>query len=87
MPASAAASNSASSIGIRLSAPSRLKRFWPRYFVWMKPSNASAAFSRSRMRRCCSGLSGVGGVSTRAWIHSFWSGSWMCMYSTPIVRA
>ena len=25
--------------------------------------------------------------STRSWIHSFWSGSWMCMYSTPTVRA
>ena len=25
--------------------------------------------------------------STCSWIHSFWSGSWMCMYSTPMVRA
>ena len=24
--------------------------------------------------------------STCCWIHAFWSGSWMCMYSTPIVR-
>ena len=41
---------------MRLSAPSRLKRFWPRYLVWMKPSNASAALSRSRIRRCCVGV-------------------------------
>ena len=25
--------------------------------------------------------------STFCWIQAFWSGSWMCMYSTPIVRA
>ena len=43
--------SSASSIGMSDSAPSRLKRFCPRYFVWRNPSNASAAFSRSRMRR------------------------------------
>ena len=23
--------------------------------------------------------------STCSWIHRFWSGSWMCMYSTPTV--
>ena len=37
-----------SSIGIRLSAPSRLKRLWPTYFECRNRSNASAAFSRSQ---------------------------------------
>ena len=86
MPASAASLHSASSIGIRVSAPSRLKRFCPRYFVCRKRSNASAALSRSRIRRFSSWLATGGTPSTRSWIHSFWSGSWMCMYSTPTVR-
>ena len=46
---------SASSMGTRVSAPSRLNRFWPRYLVCRKRSNASAAFSRSRMRCFSSG--------------------------------
>ena len=41
-----------------VSAPSRLKRFCPRYFVCRKRSNASAALSRSRMRRFSSGVAG-----------------------------
>ena len=86
-PESAAAEHSASSIGIRVSAPSRLKRFWPRYLVWRKRSKASAATSRSRIRRFSSGDGSSTGRSTRACTHSFWSGSWMCMYSTPTVRA
>ena len=88
MPASAAAVQSASSIGMSVSAPSRLNRFCPRYLVCRKRSNASAALSRSRMRRFSVGVGlGVPGTSTCSWIHSFWSGSWMCMYSTPTVRA
>ena len=38
------------------SAPSKPKRFWPMYLVSRNFSNASAAFSRSRMRRCSSGV-------------------------------
>ena len=61
MPASAASLHSASSIGTSVSAPSRLKRFWPRYFVCRKRSSASAAFNRSRMRSLSAGLHRGGG--------------------------
>ena len=56
IPESAASLHSASSIGTSVSAPSRLKRFCPRYLVCRKRSNASAAFSRSRIRRFSSGV-------------------------------
>ena len=85
-PDSAARSRSASSIAMTLSAPSRPKRLWPTNFVWRNVSNASAAFSRSRMRCLRSRPNGGCSRSTRSWIHSFSAGSWMCMYSRPIVR-
>ena len=40
----------------------------------------------SRIWRCSSGSSSVETPSTCSWIQRFWSGSWMCMYSTPTVR-
>ena len=58
-PASAAAERISSRIGIADSAPSSPKRFVPTYFVARNFSNASAALSRSRMRRLAS-LSNVG---------------------------
>ena len=51
---SAAESSTASSSGMTDSPPSSEKRFWPTYFVCRKVSNASAAFSRRRMRSCSS---------------------------------
>ena len=48
-PESAAAESTESSIGITVSAPSRLNRLWPRYLVCRKRSKASAALSRSRI--------------------------------------
>ncbi len=53
---SAASSSRASSRGMADSAPSRPKRFWPMYLVSRNCSSASAAFSRSRIWRCSSGL-------------------------------
>ena len=70
-----------------VSAPSMPKRFWPTYFVPRNFSNASAALSRSRMWRCSSGVEArCSTPSTCSWIQRFSSGSWMCMYSMPIVR-
>ena len=68
------------------SPPSRLNRFCPTYLVCRNVSNASAALSRPRMRSWSSreGLAYL--RSTRAWIQRRWSGSWMCMYSMPVVR-
>ena len=74
-------------MGMTVSAPSRLKRLCPRYFVCRKRSNASAALSRSRMRRLSSSDGSTLTPSTWSWIQAFCSGSWMCMYSTPMVRA
>ena len=74
-------------MGMRLSAPSRLKRFWPRYLRWRNASKASAALSRSRMRSWSAFDTSPVEPSTWRWIQSFWSGSWMCMYSTPTDRA
>ena len=85
-PWSAACSRMASRIGISDSAPSRPKRFWPRYLVPRNFSNASAALSRSRMWRWSSTGSLEGAPSTCSWIQRFSSGSWMCMYSMPTVR-
>src|SRR5437870_7815232 len=51
VPSSAASSSSTSSMGINVSAPSRLKRLCPTYFEWRNRSNPSAAFSLSRMWR------------------------------------
>ena len=68
------------------SPPSRLKRFWPTNFVCRNVSKISASFSLSRMRRCSSRGSDSCGRSTRSWIHLRCAGSWMCMYSMPIVR-
>ena len=68
------------------SPPSRLKRFWPTYLVWRNVSNASASLSLPRMRICssCPGFSYL--RSTSPWIHLRCTGSWMCMYSMPMVR-
>ena len=76
----------ASRIGIADSAPSSPKRFCPTYFVARNFSNASAALSRSRMWRWSSVGSSGDTPSTCSWIHRCSSGSWMCMYSMPIVR-
>ena len=51
---SAALSSTASSSGITDSPPSSENRFWPTYLVCRNVSNASAAFSRSRMYFCSS---------------------------------
>ncbi|RPK91261.1 hypothetical protein EES46_11050 [Streptomyces sp. ADI98-10] len=84
--ASAAESSTASSSGMTDSPPSSENRFWPTYFVCRNVSNASAAFSRRRMRSCSS-RSGFGrGRSTRSWSHLRCFGSWMCMNSMPVVR-
>ncbi len=74
--ASAASLITASSSGISDSPPSSEKRFWPTYLVCRNVSNASATFSRPRMRICSSWPGRAGGTST----------CWMCMYSTPTVR-
>ena len=60
----------------------------PTYFVPRNLSNASAAFSRSRMWRSSSAAS-CGRRPLRPWTGSscFSSGSWMCMYSMPIRAA
>ena len=71
---------------IRLSEPSRLKRFCPTYFVCRNVSNASAWFSLPRMRICSECVGFAYGRSRFSWNQRRWSGSWMCMYSMPTVR-
>ena len=68
------------------SPPSSENRFWPTNLVCRKVSNASALLSRRRMLSCSSRLGFWCGRSTRSWIQARSSGSWMCMYSMPIVR-
>ena len=85
-PAPAASSQSSSSSGMVVSPPSSENRFWPTYLVCRKVSNASASFSLARIRSCSSRGGLVCGRSTRSWIHLRCSGSWMCMYSMPVVR-
>jgi hypothetical protein len=85
-PSSAAAESTASSMGMADSAPSMPKRLAPTYLVARNRSNASAALSRSRMWRCSSASGTTLTPSTCSWIQRFCSGSWMCMYSTPMVR-
>ncbi len=85
-PAAAASSQSSSSSGMVVSPPSRENRFWPTYLVCRKVSNASASFSLARIRSCSSRGGFTCGRSTRSWIHLRCSGSWMCMYSIPVVR-
>ena len=71
-----------------VSAPSRLKRFWPEV---LRVQEALERLGRVEPVEDAALLlgrdAGAGGASTCSWIHSFWSGSWMCMYSTPTVRA
>ena len=85
-PASAADSQISSISGIVVSPPSRLNRFCPTNLVCRNVSNASAWLSLSRMRSCSSRGGFWCGFSTRSWIHRRCSGSWMCMYSMPMVR-
>ena len=69
------------------SAPSRPKRFWPTYLVARNFSNASAALSRLEdVALLVGGRARASTPSTCSWIQRFSSGSWMCMYSMPIVR-
>ena len=69
-----------------LSAPSSPKRFVPTYLVARNFSNDSAAFKRSTIRRLRSLDSSYLAPSSLAWIHRCSVKSWMCMYSTPMVR-
>ena len=73
--------------GISDSPPSRPKRLvptnlMPRYF-----SSPSASTTRCMIMRRPSSVKSVrfSMCSMRSWIHAFWSGSEMCMYSTPIL--
>src|SRR5215218_5023932 len=68
------------------SPPSRENRFCPTNLVCKKVSKISASLSLSRIRRCSSRGSDSCGRSTRSWIHLRCTGSWMCMYSMPVVR-
>ena len=76
----------ASSSGIRDSPPSSEKRFWPTNLVCRKVSKASAALSLETMRSCSSRLGFEYGCSSWSWNHLRSAGSWMCMYSMPVVR-
>ena len=82
----AASVSTASSSGISDSAPSSENRRWPTNLVCRNISNASATFSRDRMRSCSSWSARGCGRSTLAWIQARSSGFWMCMYSMPTVR-
>ena len=63
------------------------KRFWPRYLVARNFSNASAALSRLEDVALLVGSTAwTLTPSTCSWIQRFSVGSWMCMYSMPIVR-
>ena len=73
-------------MGIRLSAPSRLKRLWPVYLLCRKRSNASASLSLCRIWSWSSLGSSWGTPSTCSWIHCFSSVWELCMYSTVPVR-
>ncbi len=86
MPASAARWSTSSSRGMADSAPSSENRRWPTYLVCRKDSNASAAPSRSRTCSCSAGSGRSAARSTRCWIQTRSSGSWMCMYSIPTRR-
>ena len=76
-----------SSAGIMASPPSRPKRLVPVYFLLRNFSKTSAAVRRSRMARLPMSVNWVSLWidSMRSWIQAFCAGSWMCMYSTPIL--
>ena len=86
MSSCAASDTTASSSGMTDSPPSSENRFCPTNLVCRNVSNASAWFSLPRIRSCSSRSGLVCGPSTRFWIQRRWSGSWMCMYSMPMVR-
>ena len=69
-----------------VSAPSSEKRFCPTYLVCRNASNASAALSLDRMYFCSATGTRSCGTSMRSWSQARFSGSRMCMYSTPTVR-
>ena len=66
----AASVSTASSSGISDSAPSSENRRWPTNLVCRNVSNASATFSRDRMRSCSSWSARPCGRSTRSWIQA-----------------
>ena len=69
-----------------VSAPSSEKRFCPTYLVCRNASNASAALSLERMYFCSATGTLSCGTSMRSCSQARFSGSRMCMYSTPVVR-
>ena len=85
-PSAAADSSSRSTTGMSVSPPSRLNRLWPTYRAWRNFSNDSerSSFLSTRFRSSVSRGSELRVGSMRSWSHFFCSGSWMCMYSTPI---
>ena len=72
---------------MRLSAPSRPKRLWPDVLGVQEPLERLGRVEPLEDVALLVGRrAAVLTPSTCSWIHRFWSGSWMCMYSTPIVR-
>ena len=85
-PPAAATSIMACNAGIVTSPPSSPKRFVPTKRFWQNASNPSASVNCCRIARFASTSIPLtqGAASIRRWIQFFWSGSWMCMNSTPI---
>ena len=87
-PRSPNSSMSQSISGMRLSPPSREKRFAPMYFLCRKVSSVSASVRRARMRSFSSRLSWISFPvdSIRSCSQRRMTGSSPCMNSTPMVR-
>ena len=85
-PCAAAVSMIVCSAGIVLSPPSRPKRLVVAYFLAQNASKPSASIRSYRISRLALGSKALsqGAPSIRRWIQDFWSGSWICMNSTPI---
>ena len=85
-PAAAAVSIAVCTAGMVASPPSNPKRLVETYLRAQKASKPSASVSCERICRlpALSKALTQGAPSIRLCTQNFWSGSWMCMNSTPI---